>query len=432
MHLSDITQSCQFLSSFAKGALISGIYRSYGGTLIKLFGKKEVTGIYFNLKEKVFFPVTDLRPFKKEPITRLEEGLRANISGRIEEISLLAEYGKVVKIELFNRSLIIPLYGNRAVRVAQKEGELLWQERNEIALTLLETPMKHFAPSTDNPLNYQTLFLNLSEQKKADEIERIIEKKKNRIASLIKKLEKNIENYRADIEKYSLYSTLIKSNLYQLDGHEKKENLEITDFSNGALLINLDPSKTILQNMEQFFLKLKKAKNGILFTEKRVEELLVEFEKVEKGEFEGEAEASRQPFLAGKKQRKRKPYHEFQSTEGAVFLVGKEAKDNDELTFKIATPHDIWFHAKDYQGSHVILKIQKGVEPKSQDITTGCILAILYSKAKKGMSGEVWFTERKNVVKKKGMAPGKVMFRNAKSKYIGNGVLSDKIFKVQP
>ncbi|HPG37010.1 MAG TPA: hypothetical protein PLG63_11800, partial [bacterium] len=76
------------------------------------------------------------------------------------------------------------------------------------------------------------------------------------------------------------------------------------------------------------------------------------------------------------------------------------------------------------------LKMKKGEQSKSENITTGCILAINYSKARKGMSGEVWFTERKNVMKKKGMAPGMVTFKNAKSKCISNGVIPENLIKI--
>ena len=76
------------------------------------------------------------------------------------------------------------------------------------------------------------------------------------------------------------------------------------------------------------------------------------------------------------------------------------------------------------------MRMKKGEEPKQKDILTACALAILYSKAKKGRSGEVWFTARKNVTKRKGMAVGLVNFKNAKAIYITNAKLPEDLVKV--
>ncbi|HSW59658.1 MAG TPA: NFACT RNA binding domain-containing protein, partial [bacterium] len=431
MYLSDIIQVSEFLNESVKGAVISGIFRSRGGTLIKLFGSN-VCGIYFNLLEKVLFPVSDITQFKKEPLTRLEEGLRANISGRISAVSTLPDHGKVIKIELFETSLIIPLFKNRAVRIIDRTGALKWIERNDNELQPLEIPMKYFEPLTSDPTHYESMFIEKQQKKRADEIKKAVEKKRKKLVSGIEMLEKKRADYIADIEKYSVNASLIKANLYSLDPSQRKEVLELTDFSGATVTLALDPAKTVVENMERFFLKVKKAKSGIIHTEKRIASAKMELAGLELDSIIQQPENTEEKQVVQKKrtQNVHKPYHEFHSPDGAVFLVGKEAKDNDELTFKISSPHDIWFHAKDYHGSHVILKMKKGELPKSENILNGCILAITYSKAKKGMSGEVWFTERKNVMKKKGMPAGTVTFKNAKSKYISNAVLPEKLLKI--
>jgi len=431
MYLSDIIQVSEFLNESATGAIISGIFRSHGGTVLKLFGRN-VPAIYFNIKEKVMFPVLDLTKFPKEPMTRLEEGLRANVAGRINGVSAMPEFGKAVNIELFETSLIIPLFNNRAVRIIDRTGGVKWIEKNDNELQPLEIPMKYFEPLTSDPTRYELMFIEKQQKKRADEIKNAVEKKRKKLVLAIETLQKKIADCAADIEKYSVNAALLKANLYSLDPSQRKEMIELTDFSGETVTLALDPIKTVVENMEKFFLKVKKAKSGIIHAEKRVVSAKAELDRLE---IEGVVQhfgsiEEKQTVQKKRAQNVHKPYHEFHSPDGAVFLVGKEAKDNDELTFKISSPHDIWFHAKDYHGSHVILKMKKGEQPKSENITTGCILAITYSKAKKGMSGEVWFTERKNVMKKKGMALGTVTFKNAKSKYISNGVIPENLVKM--
>lgn len=430
MYLSDIIQVSEFLNKSATGAIISGIFRSHGGTVLKLFGRN-VPAIYFNKKEKVLFPVSDLSQFPKEPLTRLEEGLRANVSGRINGVLAMPEFGKAVNIELFETSLIIPLFNNRAVRIIDRAGAVKWIERNDGELQPLEMPMKYFEPLTSDPTRYELIFIERQQKKRADEIKNAVEKKRKKLVLSIEMFQKKISEYSADIEKYSVNAALLKANLYSLDPSQRKEMIELTDFSGATVILTLDPAKTVVENMEKFFLKVKKAKSGIVHAEKRIVSAKAELDRLEIDgivQQDGNIE-EKQTVQKKRTQNLHKPYHEFHSPDGAVFLVGKEAKDNDELTFKISSPHDIWFHAKDYHGSHVILKMKKGEQPKSENITTGCILAITYSKAKKGMSGEVWYTERKNVMKKKGMAPGTVTFKNAKSKYISNGVIPENLMK---
>jgi predicted ribosome quality control (RQC) complex YloA/Tae2 family protein len=432
MYLSDLVQVSEYINNNASGAIISGFYRSYGGTVIKLYGKS-VSGIYFNLKEKVLFPVSKMSLFKKEPLTRLEEGLRANISGRINGVFALTEYGKVVKIELFDSSLIIPLFRNKAVRIINNDSSVKWMERNEEPLELLDIPMKEFPVQSDDPFFYELDFINKITKKEELEQKKIVEKKRVKLVSGIEMLEKKTADYIADIEKYSAHALLIKANLFSMNPAQKKELLHLADFSGTVTVIELDPAKTVAENMNRFFMKVKKAKSGVVHTEKRIESAKMELARLELDSIDQQPENTEEKRIVQKKraQNVHKPYHEFRSSGGSVFLVGKEAKDNDELTFKISSPHDIWFHAKDYHGSHVILKMKKGELPKSDDILNGCILAILYSKAKKGMSGEVWFTERKNVTKKKGMPAGTVLFKNGRSKYISNAVVPENLVKTE-
>src|SRR5690606_16411814 len=101
-------------------------------------------------------------------------------------------------------------------------------------------------------------------------------------------------------------------------------------------------------------------------------------------------------------------YHRL-SHQGFEILVGKNARRNDELTFKIAHKNDLWFHAKDVAGSHVIIRQVPGKKPGEAVIERAASLAAYFSKRKGEALVPVSYTERKYVRKTKDLAPGQVI-----------------------
>ena len=428
MYLSDTIQVVEFLNKFASNSLVTAVSGSRGGTLVKLYGSSEVAGFFFHLKDKIIIPVKNLSAFPKEPAGRLEEGLRSNFFGKITAFSVMKEYGKVVKIETGNIDLIIPLFAGKSVVIQDKSGKEIWRDKKDNGLNLLKKPMKDFPLTFENPLFWESWFAEKSDKEREEEKRRKLEEKRNKILSAINIVKEDIKKHEENLAKFTDFAALLKANLWKFDSSEHKNSILVSDFENNEKEVTLDPAKTLLQNMERFFANIKKAKNGIENSGKRLAALSEELEKISSADELPEEPKS--VFKQKKKQNEHIPYHEFHAANGRVFLVGKEEKDNDELTFKVALPHDIWFHAKDYHGSHVIMRMKKGEEPKRQDILTACALAILYSKAKKGRCGEVWYTARKNVTKRKGMAAGLVNFKNAKAIYVTDAKLPEDLVKV--
>ena len=416
MYLSDTRQVVDFLNRSASNTLVSGVYRSRCGTLIKLYGSKNIAAIFFHTKEKIIIPVTDLSRFPKEQITNLEEGIRANFDGRIRSFSILPEFGKVVKIEATDVSMIIPLFGGKPVQIFDFEGNLVWSEKRGKELGPLEKPMRDFPLTFEDPLFWESWFIERSDALLSRLREELVEKRRQKLIDMIAIAKSEAERHSSNFELYTKYATLLKANLYSLDSNGRMPSVELAGFDGSVCRIKLDPAKTLIQNMERFFSLTRRSKNGIAACETRISELEEKLKNIN--------ETNDLPVPAVKTEKKRTkaavhvPYHKFKADNGRIFLVGKEDRDNDELTFKIALPHDIWFHAKDYHGSHVIMKMKKNEQIQHSDILTACKLAIIYSKAKKGGSGEVWYTERKNVTKKKGANAGSVTFKNAKVIYM--------------
>ena len=109
---------------------------------------------------------------------------------------------------------------------------------------------------------------------------------------------------------------------------------------------------------------------------------------------------------------------EFTTTDGFSVLVGKNNKQNDFLTLKLAKNADLWFHTKDIHGSHVILRYEHGKEFSDTAILEAARLAAKYSKAKHSQNVPVDYTLVKYVKKPSGAAPGMVIYTDNQTVYV--------------
>jgi predicted ribosome quality control (RQC) complex YloA/Tae2 family protein len=99
----------------------------------------------------------------------------------------------------------------------------------------------------------------------------------------------------------------------------------------------------------------------------------------------------------------------YRSSDGYEILVGRAARDNYELTFKLARSHDLWLHAADYPGSHVVVRVHsRDEEVPHRTLVEAAQLAAHFSQAKADAKVAVHHTRRKFVSKIKGAAPGLV------------------------
>ena len=101
--------------------------------------------------------------------------------------------------------------------------------------------------------------------------------------------------------------------------------------------------------------------------------------------------------------------------DGYKVYVGKNNKQNDYITFKVASKNDIWFHAKDIQGSHVVLSLDNNQDINDDIIEKCASIAAFNSKARSSSKVEVQYTQIKNIKKPKNAKPGFVVFNTYKS-----------------
>jgi len=115
-----------------------------------------------------------------------------------------------------------------------------------------------------------------------------------------------------------------------------------------------------------------------------------------------------------KSEKERKPYREFTYRSWHIW-VGKSAKDNDDMTFHHAHKNDLWLHTRHSTGSHIIVRREGKSHIPKEIIEYAAALAARYSEEKHASLVSVVCTEKKHVIKRKGLPPGKVLFSMEKN-----------------
>lgn len=273
------------------------------------------------------------------------------------------------------------------------------------------------------------LLFDSRKQAHVGELTKRLKFKQKRTKELLYSLE-NLKNRRS----YSELGDLLMANLQSI--HKGTGSVEVFDFYNDSKLkIKIDPLLSPQQNAGRYY---QKSKNEIIAAEHKHKQLqqlqvemealsaqLAEIEEAESMKALKKIETSDLPLRTNEpKQKMALPYREFK-IDGYAVWVGKSAKANDELISKYAGKNDLWLHAKDVSGSHVIVK-----HPGVHSLPMGIIeksasLAAWYSKAKNSAWVPVVYTQRKFVRKPKGAAPGKVVIEKEKSILVEPGIASE-------
>lgn len=260
----------------------------------------------------------------------------------------------------------------------------------------------------------------------------------------IKKAARRIDALRADFDKatrykeYARYGELLKANLHLMTkGQAQVTVIDYFDQAMPELTIPLDLSKTPQGNMDDYFKKHRKylaadreIKPRLETAERELDALQAERKAIEQGAWEPprpepaptrrHAALSRhQPSAISSAETARKgPFRRFTSTDGLPIYVGRNARENEELTFKFAHSDDLWLHAHGTPGSHVVVRLEKGADPPHETIRDAATLALLYSDLKKSGKGEVIYTRKKWVRKMKGQPPGTVTVTQEKAIFV--------------
>jgi predicted ribosome quality control (RQC) complex YloA/Tae2 family protein len=201
--------------------------------------------------------------------------------------------------------------------------------------------------------------------------------------------------------------------------------------TNPELTIPLEAELDVQGNAQRYYARYRKAADALPHLERRVAALAARREALDVLAFEAErAEPHTLPELeadldalegrppqrsAAPGARKRAPLR-LERPSGARIYVGRSPRENAEVTFRIARPDDLWFHARGIPGSHVVLQAPPGADPDDGDLEAAADLAATHSKAKNAPRVEIDYTERKYVRKQRDAGPGLVWYTNARTR----------------
>ena len=104
-------------------------------------------------------------------------------------------------------------------------------------------------------------------------------------------------------------------------------------------------------------------------------------------------------------------FHRYHTPSGFEVLIGRNNRQNDQLTFRVAGDYDLWFHAQEIPGSHVLLRLEPGAVPESLDLQFVANLAAYYSRGRQSDQVPVVYTQPKHVYKPKAAKPGIAIYK---------------------
>ncbi len=236
-------------------------------------------------------------------------------------------------------------------------------------------------------------------------------------------------------EVFRVCGDLINANIYRLE--KGMTSCTLDDFYTGERrTISLDARLTPSQNAQKYYSEyrkldtaekkltelIKKGKDDLIYLDSVLD--CISRNESEQDLNEIRRELREQGFIRGGKDRpddnKRKKLSEpmkFRSTEGFEILVGKNNRQNDQLTLKTAKATDIWLHTKDIAGSHVIIRTD-GKTPSEKTIFEAAQLAAFHSKGRSGSGVPVDYVPVRFVKKPAGAKPGMVIFTNNRTLYV--------------
>lgn len=278
--------------------------------------------------------------------------------------------------------------------------------------------------------HYQELEREKSFQELANSLRSKLKKEIRQRDKLRLNLEQDLVTH-GEPEEHKRLGDLLLANISTVQRHGPK--ILIKDFySEGSPEIELDLDKdmTLQEAAAQHFARYTKAKRARAEITKRMKqvsselkELAVKQATIEELINQQDREALSKlvkpetlPRSRGTKPRVKIPgVRVYRSSDNYEVLVGRAARDNDNLTFRIAGPNDLWLHSADYPGSHVIVRRENRKELPQRTIIEAAQLAAHFSQAGKDSKVVVHYTPRKFLSKPKGGAPGLVRMSTYKT-----------------
>jgi len=260
----------------------------------------------------------------------------------------------------------------------------------------------------------------------SENLSKLVTKGRRALEDLLAKLKED----KKSAQRYQEYKKI--ADLLMISKHKVKKGQktlrvkDVFDPEEKGLNIKLNPVLSALQNAKLYYKKYTKARDSLNIIRERIFEIELKLNMLQRisGDLQPgglDADGARETLTAlglykkpgeiKKKERPKKKFspREFVTSDGWKILVGRNNKENDYLTFKIARPYDFWFHAQDVAGSHLVLRREnRDQQPPPQTMIQAAKTAAYFSQARSSKKVAVIYTLAKHVRKPKKAKPGLV------------------------
>lgn len=262
-----------------------------------------------------------------------------------------------------------------------------------------------------------------------------------KLSSLLEKLRLKAHTFKERLQQsdradeYRQQADLLMAHLQ--DWQPGMKSISLPDFEgNYSITIPLEPEKNAVQNAQSLYKrhqKLKRARNAVEPLLRDVEEEIHYLEQVEDAIVQLETYQAPEDLAALKEIReeligqhyledtgyeRRSPtgatstnFRRYRTPSGFEVLIGRNNRQNDQLSFRQAGDYDLWFHAQEIPGSHLLLRLEPGAVPEEADLQFAADLAAYYSRSRQSDQVPVVYTEPKHVYKPKGAKPGIAIYK---------------------
>ncbi|OQY27703.1 MAG: hypothetical protein B6244_09885 [Candidatus Cloacimonetes bacterium 4572_55] len=274
--------------------------------------------------------------------------------------------------------------------------------------------------------------------RKKSKILKQVNKKIKKASALRKSLQQDLEKAK-NADQYRLWGELIKANMRNLPRGQLE--IKVTNFydpKNAPVTIKLDPKMDLHKNADSYFRIARKAEASKVFILKRIKMNNSELVKLTQLRDDVEArgsveeleamELSKDGKILVKKEEKRSKsrtprLREYRISDGWRVFVGRNGKENDLLTHRLAEFSDLWFHAHGAHGSHVILRREgRKTDISWKAVEEAAAIAAWFSKARYSGKAPVDYTEVRYLRKPRGAAPGLVTYLQHRSIMVQPGL----------
>ncbi len=212
--------------------------------------------------------------------------------------------------------------------------------------------------------------------------------------------------------------------------------ITLADFTTGKpVKIALDPDKNAVQNAQKLYKQHQKLKRSRIAIEPLLAEVQAEIDYLEQVELaisqidfyqnsqdlsaleEIRDELIQQGYLPDPDRRSQNStpvtdFRRYLSPSGFEILIGRNNRQNDQLSFRLAGDYDLWFHPQEIAGSHVLLRLSPGAVADDADLQYTADLTAYYSRGRQSEQVPVVYTKPKYVYKPKGAKPGMVVYKH--------------------